>query len=84
MIKNIDENSGSVPVVAASSFRTSVWVRVKSGARVTLGFDSEETAGENIYLDAGEFLMIGGARARSAIHAVCSTGESAVIVVDAT
>jgi len=82
VILNIDENSGSAPVVEASSLRTSVWIRSKSGNRVTLGFDSAESAGENIFLDAGDFIMIGGTRARAAIYAVCAAGESAAIVVD--
>lgn len=82
MILNIDENSGAAPIVEANSLNTSVWIRSKSGNTVTLGFDSAETAGENIFLDAGDFIMIGGSRARAAIYAVCSAGESAVLVVD--
>jgi len=83
MTANVDENSGAAPILESGSFRTSVWIRHGSGDRATLGFDSAEDAGDNVYLEEGDFLIIGGSRARAAIYAVCSAGETATLLVDA-
>lgn len=77
----VADTGGDTPKITAEK-REEIIVRNAGTGTVTLTFNETAVAGTGFYLLAGDFVVLTGRRASSAIHAICESGQSATLKCD--
>ena len=75
---SVTDSTGATALIAADT-RDEVWLRNAGANTVYLALNETAAASDGFYLESGDSLILTGRAARSAIHMVCASSETATV-----